>query len=187
MNKKSLLPVLLVPSCILLIPAAAMLFKAEGWAWSPADFVIMGILIAGAVAAYQFAARKAPNRAYRTAAGLAVTTALVLLWINGAVGLIGSEDNPANRMYAGVLLVGLVGAALARLRPSGMAWALGVTAIAQFLVPVIALLLWREDFSPGVAPVFGLNSGFVLLFAASALLFRHAGAPSSSPRVPTPA
>jgi hypothetical protein len=158
-----------------MIPAAAMLFKVEGWAWSPADFVVMWVLLAGAVGAYKLVASKAPNGVYRVAASIAVTTGLVLLWVNGAVGLIGSEDNPANLMYAGVLAIGLVGAALARLQPAGMARALLVTAAAQFLVPVIALIVWRPDFSPGVAQVFGLNFGFVLLFAGSALLFRHAG------------
>ena len=51
MNKNSLLPVLLVPSVILLIPAAAMLFKVEGWAWGWGDFLVMWLLIAGAVLA----------------------------------------------------------------------------------------------------------------------------------------
>lgn len=175
MNKKSLLPILLVPSCILLIPAAAMLFKAEGWAWSAADFVIIWFVLAGAIAAYKFVASKAPNGVYRVAAGIAVATGIFLLWVNGAVGLIGSEDNPANRMYVGVLAIGLAGAAIARLQPLGMAWALLVTAVAQLLVPVIALIVWRSDFSPGVVQVFGLNFGFVLMFAGSALLFRYAG------------
>jgi hypothetical protein len=187
MNKKSLLPVLLVPSCILLIPAAAMLFKVEGWAWNAADFVVIWVIIAGAVAAYKFMASKAPNRAYRVAAGVAVTTGVILIWINGAVGLIGSEDNPANLMYGGVLAIGLTGAVIARLQPSGMARALFVTAVAQFLVPVVALILWRPDFSPGVVQVFGLNFGFVLLFAGSAFLFRHAGTKSGGAGVPTPA
>jgi hypothetical protein len=56
-----------------------------------------------------------------------------------------------------------------------MARALSVTAAAQFLVPIVALMLWRPDFSPGVVQVFGLNSAFVLLFAGSAVLFRRAG------------
>lgn len=184
MNKKSLLPVLLVPTCIVLIPAAAMLLKAEGWAWSATDFVIVWVVLAGAIAGYKFVASKAPNSAYRWAAGLAVTTGVVLLWINGAVGLIGSEDNPANLLYGGVLALGLAGAALARLRPLGMARTLSVMALAQFLVPVAALLFWRPDFSPGVAQVFILNFGFVLMFAVSALLFRHASTGSGATRVP---
>lgn len=184
MNTKSLLPVLLVPSCILTIPATAMLLKVEGWAWDAADFVIIWVIIAGAVAVYKFTASKAPNSAYRVAAGVALTTGVFLMWVNGAVGLIGSEDNPANLMYGGVLAVGLIGAAIARLQPLGMSVALLVTAVAQFMVPVIALILWRPDFSPGVAQVFGLNFGFVLMFAGSALLFRHAGTKSGGTSAP---
>ena len=186
MTKKNLLPVLLVPSCILLIPAVAMLFKVRGWAWGPGDFVLGWVFIGGAVAAYKFAADKVPNVFYRLATGLAVLTGLGLLWINAAVGLIGREDNPANLLYGGVLAIGLAAAAIARLQPMGMARALFVTAAAQLLVPVVALIFWRADFSPGVGPVFGLNFCFVLLFAGSALLFRHAGTKSGGAGVATP-
>lgn len=175
MSKKSLLPVLLVPSCILAIPAAAMLFRVEGWAWSVADFIVFWILIAGVMFAYKLATRKAVSGAYRAAAGLALTAGLLLIWVNGAVGLIGSEDNPANVMYGGVLAVGVIGALTARLESQGMAWTLFVMTFAQFLVPLVALMIWPGDFSPGVLPVFGLNGVFVLLFAVSALLFSHAG------------
>lgn len=174
MNSKSLLPVVLVPSCILLIPLAAMLFNVEGWAWDAADFIVMWFLIGGSIFAYQLVSRTSAHRAYRVAVGIAVVTGLLLIWINGAVGLIGSEDNPANLMYGGVLAIAAIGAGIARLKPAGMAWAMGVTALAQFLVPVVAVLIWRPDFSPGVVQVFGLNFFFVLLFAGSGLLFRHA-------------
>jgi hypothetical protein len=180
-TKRSLLPILLVPTCILAIPATAMLAKAEGWAWDAADFAIVWVVVASAVAGYKFVAGKAPNVAYRIAAGIAATTGVILLWINGAVGLIGSEDNPANLMYGGVLAIAAIGAGLARLRPLGMARALWATALAQFLVPIVAVIVWRPDFSPGVLQVFGLNFGFVLLFAVSALLFRHAATPPGRP------
>jgi hypothetical protein len=188
MNPKCLLLVLLVPSCILMIPAAAMRFKVDGWAWSATDFVVAWVFIAGAVAAYKFVASRARSHAYRIATGVAVMTGLILLWVNGAVGLIGSEDNPANLMYGGVLVIGLIGAAIARLRPVGMALAMAVTAVAQFLVPVVALIVWRPDFGPGVVQVLGLNFCFVLMFAGSALLYRHAGTESggASPIGPLP-
>jgi hypothetical protein len=175
MNKKTLLPVLLVPSFILLIPGAAMLFKVEGWAWGAESFIVSWVLIAGVVLAYKLVTRKSVDRTYRAAAGVALMTGLLLMWINGAVGLIGSEENPANLMYAGVLAVAVIGAVMARLEPSGMAVALFATACAQFMVPLVALILRPADFSPGVVPVFGLNFVFVLLFVASALLFRQAG------------
>jgi hypothetical protein len=175
MNKKSLLPVVLVPSCILLIPAMAMLFRVEGWAWDIADFIVMWLLIASVMLAYKLVTRKAVSAAYRMAAGLTLTTGLLLIWMNGAVGLIGSEDNPANVMYAGVLAIGVIGAVFARLEPLGMAVTMVAMAVAQFSVPVVALVIWPGDFSPGVLPVFGLNGVFVLMFAVSALLFARAG------------
>lgn len=68
-----------------------------------------------------------------------------------------------------------------------MARALAATALAQFLVPLVALICWPADFGPGVVPVLGLNFAFVLLFATSALLFRRADNPSARANTPTPA
>ncbi len=178
MNLKSLLLILLVPSGILLIPAVAMMFRVEGWAWDAADFVIAWVIFAGAIAAYKFVARRGRNQAYRFATGIAVMTGILLLWVNAAVGLIGNEDNPANMMYGGVIVVGVIGVVMARLRPLGMARALSVTALAQFLVPVMAWIIWRPDFGPGVVQVFVLNCCFVVMFAASALLYGYAGVKS---------
>ena len=48
-------------------------------------------------------------------------------------------------MYFGVVVIGLVGAAIARLRARGMALALVGTAIAQMLVPFIALVFWKTN------------------------------------------
>ena len=107
---------------------------------------------------------------------MAVVTALILIWGNLAVGLIGSEDNPANLMYGGVLTVGIIGAVLARLQPYGMARALFATALAQLLVTVIALIAGMYRY-PGssVTEIVNLNIFFVALWVGSALLFRRAG------------
>jgi hypothetical protein len=79
------------------------------------------------------------------------------------------------RAVFGVVVVGLVGAAIARLRARGMALALVGTAIAQMLVPFIALVFLKTSVAPGAAvPVIGLNGVFIVLFAISALLFRRA-------------
>jgi hypothetical protein len=120
------------------------------------------------------------RKAYRTALGLAIATALFLGWVNLAVGVIGSEDNPANLMYWGVLAIGTVGALIARFRPRGMARALFATALAQALVPMIALIVGRPritslDAVVGVVGVLCVNAMFILLFAGSALLFLYAG------------
>ncbi len=114
---------------------------------------------------------------YRAAVGVALAAAFLLVWVNGAVGIIGSENQPANQMYAGVLLVGIIGAAIARFRPHRMAIALFATALAQLSVPVIALMIWRSQLSwggAGMLGVFVMNAFFATLFVGSALLFRRA-------------
>ena len=145
------------------------------WPWTLADFVFAGALIFGTGLAYVLGARRAGNIAYRAAVGVALAAAFILVWVNGAVGIIGSEDNPANSMYIGVLAVGIISAIVARFRPHGMAHALFATALAQALVAVIALILGLGSGSPpGVLGILILNGFFVSLFVGSALLFRYA-------------
>ena len=121
---------------------------------------------------------KTGNTAYKSAVGLALATPFLLVWVNGAVGVIGNEGNQANLMYFGVIAVGIIGAFIARLEPRGMARALFVTALAQMLVPVIALMIWPPQITSwgaaGVVGVFVLNAFFATLFLGSAWLFRKA-------------
>jgi hypothetical protein len=144
--------------------------------WSVSDFVIAGILLLSTGLSYELITRKTSITSYKVAAGMAVGTALILVWINLAVGLIGSEENPVNLLYIGVLAVGIVGYLIARFRSHGMSRALFATAFTQILVTVIALIFWRSAFneSPGLVGIFTLNALFAALFIASALLFRRA-------------
>jgi len=169
--RKNIIRIALVTACILLVPLVAMQFTEEV-NWDLFDFAFMGTLLFGTGLAYELVARNAGAIAYRAAVGVALAAALLLVWVNGAVGIIG--NGPVNLMYFGVLAVLVIGAAVARLEPQGMARALFATALAQALVPVIALVIWKPDFSPGVLQVFGLNAFFVILFVGSALLFRRA-------------
>lgn len=166
---RSAVGVALVAAFILLLPLLAMQITDEV-VWNLADFAVAGALLVGTGLVYELAARRAGNIAYRVAVGVALAAALLLVWINLAVGIIGTEDNPANLMYVGVLAVGSIGAIIARFEPHGMARALLATALAQALVAVIALIA-------GMQPHIGLivvNGFFVALFVGSAWLFRHA-------------
>lgn len=113
--------------------------------------------------------------AYRSAVGVAVATAFILVWMVGAVGVIGEEGDRADLMYGGVLAVGIIGAIIARFHPDGMARALLATALAQALVAVIALIAGKHQ-APisSVFEILGLNGFFVALFIGSAWLFRRA-------------
>jgi hypothetical protein len=182
MKNKNIIRIALVTLFILLIPLIAMQFSDEV-KWGFFDFVFAGTLLFGTGLAYELVARKTVTIAYRVAVGIALAAALFLVWINAAVGIIG--DGPVNVMYFGVIAVLVIGAAITRLEPQEMARALFVTALAQALVPVIALIIWKSDISwePGVLGVFILNTFFVGLWIISAMLFRHAASKYNKPRL----
>jgi hypothetical protein len=166
---RSVVGVALATAFILLIPLLA------ASAWSLFDFVVAGALIFGTGLTYVLATRKADNIAYRFAVSVALAAAFLLFWVNGAVGIIGSEDNPANLMYGGVLAIGIIGAIIARFRPHGMARALFATGLAQASVAVTALIFGLGSGSPpGVLGILTLNGFFVALFVGSALSFGYA-------------
>ena len=112
---------------------------------------------------------------YRFAIVLALATAFVLVWLIGAVGVIGVEGDPFDLMYFAVLAVGIVGAIITRLQPRGMARALFATALAQALVTVIALIAGKHQCSLSSVPeILILNGFFIALFLGSARLFGNA-------------
>lgn len=157
---------------ILLIPFLAMQITDEV-NWDEADFIVAGALIFGTGLAYELITRKTGNIAYRAAIGVALAAALLLVWINLAVGLIGTEDDPANLMYIGVLAVGIIAAVIARLQPHGTARALLATAFAQALVAVIAVIAGLGAPWSGPGEILFLNAFFVALWVGSALLLRR--------------
>ena len=106
------------------------------------------------------------NSAYRVAVGIAIAAALLIVWMQGAVA---TEDDSPGLIFFGVLVVGIIGAIIARFRPLGMARALFATAVAQALVAVIAMIAWKQYFEISV-----LNGFFIALWIGSALLFRRA-------------
>ncbi|WP_343306779.1 hypothetical protein AAHN97_06665 [Chitinophaga niabensis] len=159
-----------IAGLILLIPLVLTLLAI--WQWKPGSFILAFVLLlVGAGLTYRLLAEKRlSNKAYRFAVVVALAAALLLVWMNAAVGGI-LGDNPANMMYFGVLLVGCTGAAIAHLEPQGMSRALLATAFAVLLVPAIALIIGTPAFDNGVAAVFGLHVFFAMLFVVSAMLF----------------
>lgn len=106
---------------------------------------------------------------------VAIGSAALLVVVNGAVGFLGSEDNPANAIFAGVIAVAALGALVARFRPAGMSRAMQVTAAAQLLVGVVALVAGLG--SAGWGGVYEVMLGTTLfggLWLFSAWLFRRA-------------
>jgi hypothetical protein len=144
-------------------------------AWDETDFAVAGALIFAVGVTYELAVRMTHNNAYRAAVGVALAAAFILIWLNLAVGIIGTEDNPANLMYGGVLAVGIFGAIIARFQADGMARVLLATAFAQALVAVIALIAGAGSTDPTwPLDISALTGVFAALWLLSAWLFRKA-------------
>ena len=128
------------------------------------------LLFAIGIAAH-LSSRLRGRAAYRVAFLLAVAAVLLLGWVTAAVGIVGSQHNDLNLMYAAVIAVAVVGVILARFKPRGMSWALYATALAQVTVAAVTL-------SPGLNAPFSwafeivtINGFFIALFLGSAVLF----------------
>ena len=116
-------------AALLLTPLVAMQFTSEV-DWTIGDFVFAGIMFGTVGVLMELTVRASQSLAYRAGVAFALASAFFLIWVNLAVGIIGDEDNPANLMFFGVVLVGILGAIAARFRPRGMAIAMSVAAAA---------------------------------------------------------
>jgi hypothetical protein len=157
---------------ILLLPLLAMQVTDQV-VWDAMDFIVLGAMLVGVGATYELAAMKTGNAAYRTAVGVALAAAFILTGVTLAVGVIGTEHDDANLMYGGVLAVGIIGAVIARFQPHGMTRALFVTALAQVLVAMIALIAGFGSTGPRWPLDILMATGFfTAMWLISAWLFR---------------
>jgi hypothetical protein len=148
---------------LLALPAIAMRFTAQV-NWTAGDFLAMGAMLLTAAGLVELAVRLSGHIAYRLGALAAVAASFLLIWINLAVGIVGSEDNRANQLFAGVLATALLGAVLAGFKPAGMARAMVAAAVAQGLVCLTV-------YAMGQGPILAATGLFAGLWLASALLF----------------
>ena len=66
-----------------------------GAPWTLSDYIFAGMMFGLAGLGFELAVRRG-GVAYRAAAAAALAAAFLTVWVNGAVGMIGSEDNPYN-------------------------------------------------------------------------------------------
>ena len=145
-----------VPVLLLILPAIAMRFTDEV-KWGPADFIVMAILFHRRRRVDGDAGDRLPGLSRRA---VAVAASFLIVWVNLAVGMIGSEGNPYNLLFGGVIGVALLGSALARFRPAGMVHAMMAAALAQGLIAAGGL-----PADPRGALLGGMMAGLWLLAA----------------------
>ena len=120
---------------LLLLPLAAMQFTREV-AWSLGDFVFAAMMLGGVGLALELAVRISPSSSYRIGAGLGLAASVLLIWVTGAVGYIGNEDNPYNLAFLGVVAIAFAGSIIAAFRPLGMAYAMLAAGIAHAIAGI---------------------------------------------------
>jgi hypothetical protein len=147
-----------------------------GWHWTGFDFLFAFVVLFGSCVAYELISRRAKTTAYKFAVALTVLTCLSIIWTNGAVGIIGDEDNGMNLIYFGVILVGVLGAFISRFKPRGSMITTIVMAVAVALIPVGVFFVNRPIMyeTPGVVGVFMINIALACAFGVAAALFRKA-------------
>lgn len=168
---KAMLRAALVALGLLMVPFVASQMTPD-WHWGVGGFVFAYVVFFGTALAYGLIAKKMGVWAYKAGVGLALVAGFALGW--GSMVHMSESENPANLVYFGVLMVGGVGAGLARLEARGMARALFAMAGVLAVVGVVAVTLPWDAPSGPMQNVAVLHGIFVALFSASGLLFRHA-------------
>ncbi len=169
----------IVTALLLLVPLSFKFFTAE-MAWTLSDFISAGALIFSTGFAYKLITRiLEPRREnsiiYRVAVGFALFTGLFLIWVNLAVGIIGSEDNAINGLYFCVIFIGIIGAFIARFKPKGMSLTMYGMAITQAIIAIIALFNGMAGATGSSAyEILAVNGFFITLFVVSAIVFQYA-------------
>lgn len=158
---------------VLLTPLVAMQLTDEV-NWTVSDFLFAGALFFTIGLAYEAAVKASDGPAFRWAVRCALGAGLLLVWLTGAVGIIGSEAEAINLLFYGVLAVGAAGTVISRFRPMGMARAMAATAMAQAAVAVGAIVAGAGAPASGAAEILLINGLFVTLWMASSMLFYRA-------------
>ena len=175
----------LITALIMIFPLLGSYFIAD-WNWAPGGFAFLAILLFSMGLTYQLITRNRDSIPYRAAVCISFVATFIIAWGNFVQM---ADVNPASALYFVVPIVGVIGVAIARLRPNGMARASLVTAITQALIltVVLILLLTRKPQVTSWTPpeLRGLvgNALNGLMFVGAALLFRKAGREESEPRM----
>ena len=164
---------------LLALPLVAIQFTPEV-NWTASDFIVWGIMLGTVGGLFELAVRLSPLPSYRAGFGLALLGAFLVTWANLAVGIVGSENNPVNQLFFLALLIGIVGAGIARLRAEGMVKAMIGAAASLWIAFAIASMGPTDEPWVKHSVEFIGTSIFALLFIGSAALFRRAAAYSSS-------
>ena len=132
------------------------------------EFLLLGLFGLALFGLFRFLISRVPaNRYYKYGMAIGMVTGFLLFWVNGAVGIIGSENNDANMMYLMVLLLAFLASIAVGFKAAHMMWVMRVSAVAFVVIAVLALV-----FDMGVSgPVWPWDVVWITVFFMTLLLF----------------
>ena len=167
----TMLRVALVSLGLLMVPLVASRV-VDGWNWPAGAFVRVYLLFFVTGMVYTAIARKMGAWAYKAGVGVALVAGFALGW--STMVQTADSGHPERLWYLSVLVVGFIGACLARLKAPGLA----VTLFAMAATLALIAVMLPSGAPPAMARNMAVGHGiFVALFTASGLLFRHASLP----------
>jgi hypothetical protein len=165
---KTTLRVALVALGLLMVPLVASQL-VPGWNWPPRAFVLVYVLFFGTGMAYALIARRMTSWAYKAGVGVALVAGFALGW--STMVQTADSGHPERLWFLSVLVVGFIGACLARLKAPGLA----LTLYAMAAVLALIAVMLPSGAPPDMARRMAIGHGVgVALFIASGLLFRRA-------------
>lgn len=174
MNQKNLtktvLPAVIITAALLAVPFIAMQFTIEV-NWSISDFIIAAILVFSAACSLLLLLQASADLRYKAGVVVAIGTTFLLIWVNLAVGIIGSGATFANIVYSVVVAIVLAGTFLSRFAAKGLERTMFAAAGALVLITIVQLADMMHNNS--VMEVLMANAFFAALFVTAALLFRN--------------
>jgi hypothetical protein len=165
---KTILRVALGSLGLLMVPLVASRVVKD-WNWNVGAFVLLYLLFFVTGMLYAAIARKMGFWAYKAGVGVALVGGFALGW--STMVQTADSGHPERLWYLSVLVVGFIGACLARWKAPGLAVTLFAMATVLALISVVLPPGAPSDMALRMTIGHGV---FVVLFTASGLLFRHA-------------
>ena len=140
--------------------------------WTIGDFALAAVMLGALALAFVVLFRLRRSRAYRGGIFVFILASVLLVWVTGAIGLIGGSGNDANMLYLGFLAAAWLASLVFRFQSEWLSRILRALALGVFFIAGAALILGWGATGPAWPWDVILGSGvFAFLFIVAAWLF----------------
>ncbi len=141
--------------------------------WTLLDYVLFTLLLSGPLIALWYFLRSERKVFYRLGVLFAAVGVFLVLWVNGAVGILGEAGSHASMIYVVIPFIALAGAFKTRARTKGLTMTMLILVGAMALIPLFALVLGLITFEAVmIGETAFISVTLAIPFLVAAMLFR---------------